>query len=274
MKKVLRAGRPDAVFSTGGYSGGPVAAAARDLLIPYMLHSVDSCPARSLSMFAKGASAFSSVFRSTSSFLPHNNITRTGQPIRSSLRAAAVVERDSSDTVLVVGGSQGSAFLNEVTPPAVAILAGRMPSLRIIHVVGPKNYASMATVAGPRYEVHPYLNASEMAAAYAESNVVVARSGGTLAEIAMFGLPSVLIPLPNSANDHQLHNAEEFVGMRAAIAIPQAIVTAESLADSIWAWITDGAKREVARRELIAWDVPDATSRIVSIIESIAGSKA
>ena len=81
-RKALKSSAPDVVFSTGGYSAGPVVAAARDLGIPYTIHTADSIPARSSRMFADKATAFSCTFRSTISEMKERKVVRTGQPIR------------------------------------------------------------------------------------------------------------------------------------------------------------------------------------------------
>ena len=110
------------------------------------------------------------------------------------------------------------------------------------------------------------MNANEMVAAYQQATVVVSRSGGTMAEIALFGLPSVLVPLPDSANNHQLHNAEEFVEIQATKLVTQSDSAIQSLADSLNGWLRDETAREQARTHLMEWDVPDATNQIWDLI--------
>ena len=270
IRRVFRDDRPDVVFSTGGYSGGPVAAAARDLQIPYILHSIDSIPARSLSMFAAGAAGFTSVFRSTERYMTSRSVIRTGQPIRDTLRAESLKPRGTEPNVLVVGGSQGSAFLNSLMPK----VAAQLGAVSVTHVVGRANLEGMKSATTESYKVVPYLDSAEMAAAYRAATVVVARSGGTLAEIAMFGLPSILVPLPNSANDHQQRNAEEFAEMGAAAIFDQSSAEPIAVAQAITGWIDDSHKREKAQQALREWDIPDATERIISIIRQAASRTA
>lgn len=280
-RRTLRRWRPDVVFSTGGYSAGPVVAAARDLKIPYIVHSADSVPPRSSAMFAKEAYAFTTVFRSTSEFFKLRDVERTGQPIRRELRAAAEAAAiEAEPTVLVVGGSQGSEFLNQMVPRAAATGLFRA---RVIHASGPAHLdktlgRKKEQGLGSEYEVFPYLETEQMLDAYRQATVVVARSGGTLAELALFGLPSVLVPLPSSANDHQLENAREFERMDAATLLwqpedkrqPAPPASPEGLAQAIADWIGDTPKRAAARHNLKRWDVPDATDRIVRLIQEAA----
>ena len=176
---------------------------------------------------------------------------------------------DVGPVVLVLGGSQGSEFLNQTVPLAATALAREVS---VIHASGPDHFSRTAkrvTELGimDRYSVFAYLNTEEMVDAYRKATVVVARSGGTLAELALFGLPSVLVPLPNSANDHQLHNAEEFEKMSSATILNQSQATPEAIASAIGSWLDDPSRRQVARKNLQSWDAPDAADRIVQLIK-------
>ncbi len=265
--KALRLLGPDVVFSTGGYSGGPVVAAARDLRIPYVLHSIDSNPARSLSMFAQKSSAFTFVFQSTPEFIQLPQMVRTGQPIRPELRALARSAPAETGNVLFLGGSQGSVFLNELALQ----LAPRFPNHAFTLVSGEKNYDELRQQAlAPNLTLRPFLSGSEMGECLASAMVVLGRSGGSLAEWAVFGTPSILIPLPNSANDHQLHNAKEFVKMGAASLINQADASAEFVSNELTTWLTASEKREAAFKSLKEWDMPEATDRIVATIFGVS----
>jgi UDP-N-acetylglucosamine--N-acetylmuramyl-(pentapeptide) pyrophosphoryl-undecaprenol N-acetylglucosamine transferase len=274
-RKVLRERRPDVVFSTGGYSSGPVVAAARDIGIPYVLHSIDSVPARSLTMFGKRAYAFTCVFNSTVELLKGQGcpVVRTGQPIRRELREAAARRVDRDPVVLVIGGSQGSAFLNKVVPEAAKKCGA---DIRFIHLCGPTHVEETQSrvdglALGDRYQVIGYLDATAMMETYLKARVVVSRSGGTLAELAMYALPSVLVPLPTSANNHQLHNAEEFEAMQAATLLQQSVATPARVGNAIQSWMPDDEKRYQAKVSLQAWDQPDATYRILRLINEAAG---
>jgi UDP-N-acetylglucosamine--N-acetylmuramyl-(pentapeptide) pyrophosphoryl-undecaprenol N-acetylglucosamine transferase len=223
-------------------------------------------------MFARDAAAFTCVFRYTLRHSMDLRPIRTGQPIRLDLRRAAIApEKPISRTVLVVGGSQGSEFLNETVPVA----ASRLKGVRFVHATGPKNIEkAMARVRSldlRDYDARPYLETDEMVAAYRSADLVIARSGGTLAEIALFGLPSVLVPLPTSADDHQLHNAEEFVEMRAASLLLQgSTATPAGIAAEVEAWLSDSPRYLAARKALLEWDSPDATPRIVKRLQEAA----
>jgi UDP-N-acetylglucosamine--N-acetylmuramyl-(pentapeptide) pyrophosphoryl-undecaprenol N-acetylglucosamine transferase len=262
-KAALRASKPEAVFSTGGYSAAPIMAAARSLTIPYTIHEANSVPGRANRMFAGKAAAFTCTFHATVRHLPQ--ALRTGQPIRRELRQAVSDRRDAKKSVLVLGGSQGSSFLNEAVPRAAETMD---PDVLFTHAAGRGNFDAVVSNVrvGKNYKIVPYLETSEIVQAYLSSSVAVARSGSTVAEFAMFGLPSVLVPLPNSADDHQRENAREFVELGGATLIDQTEASDERLAEALRAWLNDDRRRETARTALQAWDIPNATEQIVDIL--------
>lgn len=235
-------------------------------------------------MFAANAAAFTSIFRSTAKFLPNREVVRTGQPVRKELREASQKPKtNDAPTVLVIGGSQGSEFLNAAVPKAASL--GRFQA-RVIHLTGRANLDSTKNRVrelglDDTYELHPYMEAEALREAYRQATVTVARAGGTLAEFAVFRLPSVLVPLPSSANDHQLENAREFEAMEAATLLwqpedsrkPAPPATPEAVADAIAEWIENEPKRAMASHNLSEWDIPDAAERIVRLIEKAAQKK-
>jgi UDP-N-acetylglucosamine--N-acetylmuramyl-(pentapeptide) pyrophosphoryl-undecaprenol N-acetylglucosamine transferase len=191
------------------------------------------------------------------------------------LREVASQRYPSDDLILVTGGSQGSAFLNELAPEAAKLL----PGTRWIHATGVANFEAVTKQHLPeRYTAVPYLETEALSEAYQTASLAVGRSGGTLAEYALFRLPSVLVPLPSSADNHQLHNAEEFVSMNAATLLEQRDANPESLAAAVglWLnqeeWICDSSTAEEeghrarATEALAKWDVPDATERIAKLV--------
>lgn len=270
-KAYLRQKRPDAVFSTGGYGAAPVVFAARSLGVPYFVHEANSVPGRVNRMTAKGAKAFTSVFRATEKHVPGVKVIRTGQPIRAELRFAAKSRVPDANLLLVLGGSQGSEFLNQIVPAAVRIFAPKTPD--VIHATGRSHIdlvqsRLLENSLTANYQAVPYLETADLARAYLLATIAIARSGGTLAEFALFRIPSVLIPLPTSADQHQLFNAREFEEMGAAVVLNQVETTPSDLKNAIESWLTSPERRAVAESALAAWDIPDATDRIVGIIEA------
>ena len=273
-RAALLAAKPSVLFSTGGYSAGPVVSAAQAMRVPFVLHEANSAPGRSNLLFAKQAYAVGIVFPGAASHFKGCLVERTGMPIRRELRERAMVPRQDTGMVLVTGGSQGSAFLNERVPLAAESLARVWKSgpIEFLHAAGKAHYDVLEerTKNLENYKVVPFFEGSEMAEAYSKASLIVCRSGGSLAEVALFGIPSVLVPLPTAAADHQTANAQEFVSMGAATLLVQNSSTPDAMAEAISDWMQAPEKRSSAAEALKEFDVPDATERILKLLEEAA----
>jgi len=273
-KRHLRTRRPDVIFSTGGYAAAPVVEAARSLRIPFVIHESNSVPGRSNLRFVNQSRAFTCTFESTRKYVP--KAERTGQPIRKELRDAAAelqgkpaVERD---TILGLGGSQGSTFINK----AFVDSAAGLPKERFVLATGTKNFINVdrrlkEPDAPKNVQAVSFLNLPDLVDTYSRAMVAVCRSGGTVAELAMFGVPSVLIPLPTSSSNHQLVNAEEMEQIGGAVVLQQKTASTPDLVQALTGWINDSARRETAHRALQSWDVPDATERVYDKLKAATG---
>lgn len=260
-KQQLRALGPGAVFSTGGYSAAPVMRAAKSLRIPLLIHESNSIPGRSNRLFANYAHTFNCTFKKTLDVIPGS--VRHGQPIRRELRQLAQKQKQKEGlSVLVVGGSQGANFLNGMVPSALRKMTNPVPTTVIkgkSGLIGPADGLPLTVV--------DFLEANEMAAKYDDARLVVGRSGGSLAEYAAFRLPSVLIPFPQAAGQHQLYNALEFEEMGAATVLEQPSATAETLAEAIESWLGSAEKRTSAETALASWDCPQASQVLWSLLK-------
>lgn len=275
--RILRAFKPHAVFSTGGYASSPVVAAARGAKVPYVLHEANTVPGRVNRMYASGAKAVATVFRTGGENFKGARVVRTGMPIRRELRLGAQGSFGFAQTlpadrhiILAMGGSQGAAALNDVVLATATRAAGK--TLQWLHVTGPAHFER--TLDGARklavtshYEVRAFLEAEEMAAALFGCVMAVSRAGGSLAELAAFRKPSVLVPLPSAMGDHQRKNAEEFEAMGAASVIPQRELTPAVLERELGTWICEPEQRARASAALANWDIEDASQRIINLIE-------
>lgn len=283
--RALSQWRPDAVFSTGGYASAPVVNAARKLGIPYVLHEQNTVPGRTNRILSKNAFAIATVFESTSKWFGGCRIERTGMPIRKALRDSAQGRlplthslEKAAPIVLVMGGSQGAVALNDV---ALAT-AVRMASSEVqwLHITGLSHFESTSQslkrlAVNSNYTIKAYLDAEEMASAMFSCTVALCRSGaGTLAELAAFRKPSVLVPYPNAFGDHQRYNALEFEEMGAAEVVLQDNLVAGTLEPRIHAWLNDPDRVSAAESAMSAWDIPDSVDRILGLIGETVGKGA
>ncbi len=267
-KKMMAAMKPDIVFSTGGYSSAPVMKAAKSLGVPLAIHACDTIPGRSLRMFANYAKVVTSTFRATEQILGRS-VIRTGHPVRAELRTAISNRRPEENLIVVLGGSGGAKFLNEMVPQA----ARQLPNIRVLHSTGKSQYGnSTHLISGieDRYDMRPYFESDVMSKAYQTGTLAIARSGSTVSEFAMARMPSILVPLPTSADNHQFRNAQEFESIGASTLVNQETCTVEELASQINVWLKDKDKRETAALALSEWDMPDATFRIWSAVKNAA----
>ena len=267
-KKKMAAMKPDVVFSTGGYSSAPVMKAAKALGIPLAIHACDTIPGRSLRMFANYAKVITSTFKATEQILGRP-VQRTGHPVRGELRRSMSSRQPEENLIVVLGGSGGAKFLNEMVPQAARLL----PDIKVLHSAGKGQFEKVNhLISGieDRYDMRPYFEADVMAKVYQTATIAIAQSGSTVSEFAMARLPSILVPLPTSADNHQFRNAQEFEKMGAATIANQETCTVEELASQINVWLKDKNKQESAVRALSEWDMPDATYHIWSAIKNAA----
>jgi len=269
-KEELARQKPQALFSTGGYSSAPVVSAARSLGIPYVIHEQNSVPGRSNLVFSKKAFCVATTFKMTAGYFKGCRTERTGLPVRRDLRALAHAENGQVKRILVTGGSQGAAALNQAALETASRATAEGWSW--LHLTGKAHFEavkhSRASFAlGENYVVKDYIEGAELAEAFAGSKVAVCRSGaGTLSELAAFRLPSVLVPYPQAFANHQHYNACEFEEIGAAVVVPQTELTSASLERAIKHWLSDPSAIARAKASLEAWDAPNAAFRILEIL--------
>lgn len=203
--------KPDLVIGFGGFASFPGCVAAVLTGTPLVLQEGNAYPSRVNRWFAPRArlvisaqeEALARLSAKESAVIPFP--VREERLERSEARRRLGVGQDAVVT-LVMGGSQGSVALNRFVPEAYERLPeGLRPT--VVHSAGPRWAEGLKgrTAAHPDYHVHPYLDA---AAAWAAADLAITRAGiGTLSEAALFGVPLIMLPLPSSAEDHQLHNA-------------------------------------------------------------------
>lgn len=223
--------RPDVVLGMGGYITFPGGLMAVLLRRPLVIHEQNSVAGLSNKVLARVANRVLTGFPDV---LP--KALWCGNPVRRQITELAPPEqryatRTGSLNVLIVGGSLGARALNETVPQALA----EMPletRPNILHQTGKPHHAAVVAVyqqLGAQADIQPFI--SDMAAAYANADLVICRSGAlTVAELAAAGVASILIPFPFAVDDHQTHNARFLSDRGAAILLPQSELNADKLA--------------------------------------------
>jgi len=226
---------PDVIFSKGGYVAVPIVLAGWIYRIPIMIHESDSAPGIANQFLSKFANRIAVAYPSAEEYFPKEKTALVGNPIRFQVTQgdAKILRQEigfteSRKTLLILGGSQGSRIINEAI---VKILPQLLQHFQIIHQTGQEHYdnvlreaAFVGVKAGHNgYYAAPFMNANKLRDAFALSDLVISRAGATfITEIAANGKPAILIPISESANDHQRMNAYALAQIGAALVLEEA----------------------------------------------------
>jgi len=269
--------RPSIVVGLGGYASGPVVMAAAGVRIPTALMEQNAVPGstnRLLGAMRLVRRAYLSFETSCRYFTP-GSARVLGNPVRRALvdvGGSPLPKKPRS--VLVLGGSQGAQRLNIYVPEALAQAGAAERDIDVVHQSGD----AMAEAVRRRYDdlgihatVAPFID--DMEAAYRRASLVVSRAGATtLAELAVVGRPSILIPYPFAIDDHQRKNSMELERAGAAVVVSDHSATSERLSPILRELlIDDDAKLEVMGRAAATLGRPDATERVVDDLEELIG---
>ncbi len=246
--KIIREFQPTAVIGTGGYVCGPVVLIAGLLNIPTLIHEQNAYPGVTNKLLARFVKKVAVTFpESKKYFSPKADIIVTGLPVRPEIQTAdreksiqsLGLNRDKF-TVLVAGGSRGARSINKAAAGVIARLCSQ-DGIQVIHMTGQTGYdetvadfktAGIDLVNCGNITVTPYLY--NMDEALAAADLIVCRAGAaSIAEIAVRGVPSILIPYPYSTENHQEHNARALAEKGAAIMILDKELTGESLWEAV-----------------------------------------
>lgn len=227
---------PDVVFSKGGGVSVPVVTAARLLRIPVFIHESDSVPGRANVYASKFASRIAVSFAEASaSFKGKEKIlVHTGHPIRAELlspQKTGAIEflklEKNIPTIFLTGGSQGAVMLNDALLDSLATILNKY---QVIHQTGKANFNEVVartnfTLANHphknRYKPFDYLNTLGMRMAAGAADIIITRGGSSLFEIALWGVPAIVVPITDSNGDHQRKNAYAFARAGAGIVIEE-----------------------------------------------------
>lgn len=273
--KIFRKRRPAAVLAMGSFtSAGPILA-GKLARAKTAIHEANSHAGRANRLLAPWVDHVFIGFSSAANQLGNRSVKFTGTPVRSQFQPAdpgacrmALGLAPNAPVILVTGGSQGAVALNEAVLRAVSAMAEKISGLQVLHLTG----AAMFEAVSRRYQqlsvrakVLPFL--TEMELALGAATVAVSRAGASsLAELAAMEVPSILIPYPKSADDHQYHNARALAQPGAARMMVQSQLKPETLAAALTEIITDPFTQEKMRSELRKWHFPDSAEQIVETV--------
>jgi UDP-N-acetylglucosamine--N-acetylmuramyl-(pentapeptide) pyrophosphoryl-undecaprenol N-acetylglucosamine transferase len=279
-RQMFKARAPQAVLAMGGFTSAPPILAGRRTGAATFLHESNSIPGRANRWLAPFVDAAFTGFPSAARRLRCQTVKVTGTPVRpqfhsmdaAACRVALGLEA-GRPVLLVMGGSQGARGVNQLITRSLQLLAAQIPALQFIHLTGTSDFESVRDIHAAHKVnsvVRPFL--SEMEFALGAATVAVSRAGASSqAELAAMRVPSVLIPYPRAADNHQFYNAWAFVESGAARMLEQEKATPETLVEMIKGLVEKPDQTTPMKEALAKWHQPDAAEQIAGrILEVMA----
>ena len=270
--RIFRNRKPKAVFSMGGYVAGPVMIAARLAGIPIVVMEPNAVPGLTNRLMGKWIARALVSFREALRYFPEGRAEVTGMPVREEFfKIQTRAEPGVPFTILITGGSRGSKTLNGAARGSWNLFAQRL-RVRILHQCGTEMFSALDGEfrgAGVSGEVMPFIN--DMPKAFDSADLIICRSGAsTVSELAAAGKPSILVPFPFAADDHQLRNAEAMVRAGAARLVLDREMNGQRLFDEVLALASAPRTLQSMSGNARAMAKPGAASRAACILEELA----
>jgi len=288
-RKIFRKRRPASVLAMGGFTSAPPIWVGKDFGAKTFLHESNTVPGRANRFLARFVDEAFVGFPQAASRLRARKVTTTGTPVRPQFRWGEATDEPARGdarptpiatcrtmlgldlnrpTILVMGGSQGASGINDLVLSALPSLGDCAPAWQWLHLTGPNDAGKVKqayAAHGFKAVVKPFL--AEMDLALGAATVAVSRAGASsLAEIAAVRLPSLLVPYPAAADNHQFFNAQAFETTGAARLLEQKNATPEKVAAFLRELVEDSAARAKIQTALAQWHAPKAAEQIAEIM--------
>lgn len=268
---IIRKFKPDVVLGVGGYVSGPFLLASFLVRKPTAICEQNTVPGVTNRILGKIVDKIFASFDSSLQYFPSKKVLITGNPIRKDILQTSEITRNSdSISVLIFGGSQGAKSLNIAVPEAVSGFGNE--NISIVHQTGKNDFNYVRNSYNEndvKAEVLEFID--DMAAAYANADLVIGRAGaGTIAEITALGKPSILVPFPYAAHNHQHENARILEEEGAAVLIEDKDATPEKIANTLTK-LLDRDKLNEMSSNAKRLGRPEASKEIVDELYRLAG---
>jgi UDP-N-acetylglucosamine--N-acetylmuramyl-(pentapeptide) pyrophosphoryl-undecaprenol N-acetylglucosamine transferase len=254
-RQIVRRFRPDVAVGVGGYASGPTLNAAGAVGIPTVLQEQNGYPGVTNRILAKQAAKICVAYEGMDKFFPKEKIVLTGNPVRSEVFENLDKKRNegleyfnldqSKKTIFIFGGSLGARTLNEAMAAATDLLRERS-DVQVLWQIGKfyeAAFSNCETAKLPNVKARPFIDRMDLA--YAAADLVIGRAGAlTISEMCLVGKPSILVPSPNVAEDHQTKNALALVEKQAALMVKDVEVKERLL----WTALEVLENQELAKR--------------------------
>ncbi|MGF1566734.1 MAG: undecaprenyldiphospho-muramoylpentapeptide beta-N-acetylglucosaminyltransferase [Nodosilinea sp.] len=271
VRRLLKQGKFQGVFTTGGYIAAPAILAARSLGLPAILHESNALPGKVTRWLGPWCTTVALGFDAAQAYLPKARTVVVGTPVRADFLGATPPPLldpaipDDVPLIVVVGGSQGAVAVNQLVRAAAPawIQAGAW----IVHQTG-SNDPDAGAFNHPHYIHRPFFDA--MAALMYRADLAVGRAGaGTLTELAISHTPSILIPYPFAAEDHQSFNATVFADAKAAVVMAQPDLTVDRLQGQVLQLLNQPGALDSMASAAGKLATPNSAWRLAELIQKI-----
>jgi UDP-N-acetylglucosamine--N-acetylmuramyl-(pentapeptide) pyrophosphoryl-undecaprenol N-acetylglucosamine transferase len=279
-RAILEELKPVALAGFGGYPSFPPVIAASRLGIPCCIHDQNAVMGRANRVLSRHADAVASSF-SELGRLPESSRSKlryTGNPVRNIVleKQAEPYQPSAADApfnLLVFGGSQGARFFAEFIPEVIKLLPRAvLRHLKLVQQCRPEDIERVKAAYGAvgiAFELASFF--ADMPQRFADAQLVICRSGAsTLAELGVIGRPAIMVPLPHSLDNDQLHNAEFFARRGGGWVMPQAGLNPQEFAAFLTRLRYQDAELAGAARAALAQGMPDAAERLADLVEDLA----
>lgn len=276
-RKIIRDHEVSVVLGMGGFTSFAPLYAGKKEKCRTLIHESNAIPGKANKLNARYAdTVLCGLDACIPHFPKHGDVRPVGTPVRSAMRMDSKEDPyeffkldPSKKTLLVMGGSQGARGVNRVV--GMTLEQFEKMGIQVLHIAGPTDYEEVRDV----YAKHPMLNqhvaafCHRMDMAYRVADLAIARSGASsMSELAWFGVPSVLIPYPFAADDHQTRNAEVFSKSGAARLLTEKEMNADVLADIVRDILMNPKRAEEMKRAAQKMAVRDSAEQIANLIET------
>ena len=274
--KIIRQFKPDIVIGTGGFASGPTLIIANRKKIPTVIQEQNSYPGITNKLLSKKSTIVCVAYDGLERFFPKEKIVKTGNPVRASLLSIHVKEKIQeanklfqlkmkTTTVLVLGGSLGARKINQLIEANISFF--KEQKVQVLWQCGKLYYDDYKKHAQKEnFYVHAFINKMDLA--YAAADIIISRAGASsVSELCIVGKPTIFIPSPNVAEDHQTKNAKSIVDKHGAILLRENEL--ETFPIVFETLLKDEGKQESLSLNIKELALPNATHNIINQVEKL-----
>ncbi|MEZ7992938.1 MAG: undecaprenyldiphospho-muramoylpentapeptide beta-N-acetylglucosaminyltransferase [Flavobacteriaceae bacterium] len=274
--KIIKQFKPDIVIGTGGFASGPTLIMANRRKIPTLIQEQNSYPGITNKLLSKKSKIVCVAYDGLEYYFPEEKIIKTGNPVRASLLSIHLKEKikiandlfgliKKRKTILVLGGSLGARKINELIEEN--LLFFKEHKVQIIWQCGKLYYDTYSKYnENKNVSVHAFIKKMDLA--YAAADIIISRAGASsVSELCIVGKPTIFIPSPNVAEDHQTKNAKSIVEKHGAILLRESELNTFPIVFETL--LKDEGKQESLSQNIKELALPDATNKIISQVEKL-----